>query len=66
MPEEYRVTIRLTPDLYAQLEASGSQWQTWQSNPRHRPVPRGADASSPRARCGRCAISTCAASRCRR
>jgi len=25
MPEEYRVTIRLTPALYAQLQARGSQ-----------------------------------------
>jgi hypothetical protein len=27
MPEEYRVTIRLTPELYAQLQARGSQGQ---------------------------------------
>jgi predicted transcriptional regulator len=27
MPDEYRVTIRLSPDLYAQLEACGSQGQ---------------------------------------
>jgi hypothetical protein len=27
MPDEYRVTIRLSPDLYAQLEARGSHGQ---------------------------------------
>jgi predicted DNA-binding protein len=27
MPDEYRVTIRLSPELYAQLEARGSQGQ---------------------------------------
>src|SRR6516162_1084268 len=27
MPDEYRVTIRLSPELYAQLEAHGSQGQ---------------------------------------
>ena len=27
MPEEYRVTIRLTPEIYAQLQAHGSQGQ---------------------------------------
>src|SRR6266567_7758357 len=27
MPDEYRVTIRLSPDIYAQLEVRGSQGQ---------------------------------------
>ena len=28
MPEGYRLTLRLTPDLYAQLQARGSHGQT--------------------------------------
>src|SRR5262245_48973218 len=35
MPEEYRVTIRLTPEVYAQLQARGSQGQPLAAVVRH-------------------------------
>jgi hypothetical protein len=35
MPDEYRVTIRLSPDLYGQLEARGSHGQPMAAIVRH-------------------------------